>query len=310
MKIFKIGDLMFTFKKIALMGAASLAAFAMSCSDPDDASGAFDPDVSLGLESDGYVIIKEGKIISNEGVQVKSIKVTADGKSGVTLNPAPAVPASTVDLKNVNVLGICEATGANTKKSFKINISATFDDDTSIETEKSIEVTCGGGSSDITLTKKSITLSNAGESYTDLDSYTTMKEATAKTKLSDIDLVAFCGASIGCDGNKIYTPFDIDIFYDNNENYLGGNVFLFGLGSADVTTIKNATKLSQIADFLSRFSDSVEDETAEDLDDVTISGSGTTGFMVLTTAGNLRAVIISSSGTQTVDLSVTQTGLK
>jgi len=183
---------MFTFKKIALLGAAGLAALSMSCSDKaDDPSGTI---TGLTITDSAAGIILAGTITANDGIQVASVTATADGnaveiKKGTDATSINVgLPQPSVSLAGAYLSGVCGTTTGT--KTFKIVITATFDDATSIDESKDVSVACGGGSQQQTGT---YTLSAAGESYLDVDAGVKYKQSqltTAAIKES-IDLAAF-----------------------------------------------------------------------------------------------------------------------
>jgi len=202
---------MFTFKKIALLGVASLTALAMSCSDGGDSDGAdvgAITDLKINDSKDG--ILLGGTITANDDFKVKAVTATADGKevkinklsNGKSINED--LPKTTVSLDGAYLAGVCgDKKGVN---KFKIIIKAEFNDNdnTSISSDsKEVEVNCGG--EDVAPSKGTYTLSSAGESYLDVDEGKTYKKSqlTSSNK-EDIDLVAYQAGSAS--GDKIYSP--------------------------------------------------------------------------------------------------------
>jgi len=296
---------MITLKKLALMGVASLAALSVSCSETDDAEagGAFNPALSVTLDSDGFATLG-GKIVANTGTNVLAVVVTADG---FVVGTTPTlVGGATVDLTNVTVTGVCAATGATTNKSFAIKVTATFDGGDPISDTKNIAIDCSTPTpSDPNLVKQSITLSGAGTSYSDLDAtpVATYQRAVAlaASTIDKIDIVAFDGVGDSGDANAIYAPIELDRFYDDS-GFLGSNVSFFPLGADGVAAINAATKLSQVAPFFENLGTFINIENPQ----FEIPISTTPGFLVLTSEGQYVAVIITSSGASTVTLGTTK----
>jgi len=154
------------------------------------------------------------------------------------------------------------------------------------------------------LVKKTITLSYSGNSYADIDgNIVTYKLVDAKNRLDKIDLIAYCGNE-WCSDNSIYTPLIIDLFYTEDNKYLGSEeVFFLEIPPAQASIFKTATKFSEIVDayndiiYLSYDIDNYLDE---------ISVAAGKVFLVYTSEENVRIVIIKTTGNQSVDLEVIQ----
>jgi hypothetical protein len=180
---------MFTFKKIALLGAAGLAALSMSCSEKaDDPSGTL---TGLTITDSATGIFLAGTITGNEGITVSTVTATANG-AAVEVKGIAGLPKSPVDLTGAYLSGVCGTTGTYT-----IEITATFSDGTTVSDSKSVPVTCG--STPAPTPPGTYTLSAAGDSYLDVDGKLTYKQSgltTAAIKES-IDLVAYWTANAG-----------------------------------------------------------------------------------------------------------------
>jgi len=288
---------MFTFKKIALLGIAGLTAFTMSCSDPlEEGSGEF-KNLVLDRDSEGSVYIKTGTVVADEGVTVTKVEAKSNGTALKGLTGLD-LGGKEVDLAGVTLGGICDANKSNKNDDFKILFIATFSDNTTTEVEKTQKVNCSTtpGGNDPDLVKKTVKLSSAGESYADLDDGTTYKQAAAASIKNKIDVVAYNGQA--GTGDEIYSPFALNFFFDANDNYLGGSVLLYSLPSSAFTVLNSASKVSDISEFLGSMGDIMDGDDVE-----SVPATKNTAFLVVTTEGNTRAVLITATGTKSVDLS-------
>jgi hypothetical protein len=186
---------MFTFKKIALLGVAGLAAFSMSCSDPaDDAGGTLD---GLKIEDSDEGIFLTGVITANEGVKVTKVEATADNKT-VEVKGISGLPKSPVTLTGAYLSGVCG--DSKDSKEYNIKITVTFDDESSISDSKKVSVNCGSAPP---VTQGTFTLSLSGESYADVDESDTYKESALTSSVKAlIDLAAYISNSAE---DKIYS---------------------------------------------------------------------------------------------------------
>lgn len=296
---------MFTLKKLGLLSIATLAAFSMSCTDEADPGGEFSLPFTATVGSDGYVVLG-GVITANSGNTITAVKATADGKT-VSIIPPPAVGVPAVILTGTELGGICAATGATGSKSFKIVITVEFAEDGDlVSDEKAVTVDCGGSTPSQPLKKKTITLSAAGTSYADLDlaEVTTYTQGQITAIKGNIDIIAYNGQT-GESGNTnvVYAPSELDIFYSADySDYYGGNVVFYSLPSEAVGIISGAATTADILPFTGTLESFVD--TAPELTEFPIASN--TGFLVLTTENNYVAVIITTTGAQTVTLGTTK----
>jgi hypothetical protein len=282
---------MLTFKKIALLGAAGLAAFSISCSDSEgsDLGGTI---TGFGA-ADGAKVALSGTVKAEpEGNTIVGITGKAGDNNlileGVTL------PAASVNLANYDVSGVC--TGKSGAISVKFEITATFASGEPVSASTSaISINCGGGGS--TLDKYAFTLGFASpaHSYVDLDNKTTLSQSQATANPSGVDLVAYAGASVCADG-LVCSPWTITTFEENE-------VKLLSLGSyqAQAAAVLNSATSSSDLQALSSMITLIEalPENAGSygaewgIDEITIS----TGmwFLVQTTANKLFAVKVVSN---------------
>jgi len=185
---------MLTFKKIALLGVAALTAFSMSCSDTADDSGSF---AGLTITDSATGIFLSGTITGNDGILVKGVTATADGKP-VTVSGINGLPTSPVSLSGAYLSGVCGDSKGS--KTYSIVITATFSDETSISETKSVLVDCGTVP---VVPAGTYTLSLAGESYLDVDGQKTYNQSRLTDAIKeDIDLVAYWSSNAG---DKIYS---------------------------------------------------------------------------------------------------------
>jgi hypothetical protein len=152
---------------------------------------------------------------------------------------------------------------------------------------------------DPNLVRRNITLSSAGNSYADIDgNVATYNRITVASRLDKIDLIAYCG---WCEHNSIYSPWEIDLFWTDDYDYLGGDVFFFEIPNQQATIFKTATKLSEITPTLNSLIDGFIDDFNYTDEIPTASGKV---FFVITSESNYRIVIIKQVGSQSVDLEI------
>jgi hypothetical protein len=296
---------MLTLKKLALLGAAGLAAFSISCSDDADEPGGTFTGLTVGKDDEGDVLLTAGVITAEEGSQVVTVTATADGRS-LTLSGVPTLPAASVNLAGVNVYGVCgTATGS---KTFTIEVTASFTSGSDVSDKKSVSIECGTGqgNTDPPLVKTPITLSNAGASYADLDPGSTClpcQQAAASAIKSKIDIVAYNGqvgddytAANGTD--RIYAPIELDFFYDASGFSGSTKVGFVDIGAAGYSVLNSATKLSDLNAWMAGLESIITEDSIIFSVPVTVGSA----FLVSTSDENLRAVLITGSGAQLVNL--------
>jgi len=306
---------MFTFKKIALLGVAGLVAFSMSCSDTlEEGSGEF-KNLVLDRDNEGSVYIKTGSVVADDGITVTAVKATSNDKalaglSGLELN------VKVVNLAGVTLGGICTANNSTKDGKYEIVFAATFSDGTTTEYSVEQNVNCStsfGPGEDPALVKNTITLGFASpnKSYADIDGTPTpygQADVTGSVAIAKkIDLVAY---AINGAENKVYTiggAIDEDAVPQTVIDYFDSNVgagTYYGILSYDlppeaVAIIKNASKLSDVADFISGV------DSLNDNDGINTISVGS-GFLVFTSEKKYVAVIVNSGGTaSTVTLGTT-----
>jgi len=162
----------------------------------------------------------------------------------------------------------------------------------------------GGSTEDQKLTRKPITLSSS-KNYADIDGEpAAYAKEDAANNLTKIDLVAYCGASMGCKSNSIYKPYEIDgdgsLFWD--PTFIGSHdVFLFEIPKEQSGIFITANKYSDIYPTLVSLNDagylsgSGEEEISIEKDKV---------FFVQTSETKHRFVIVKAVGNQSVDLEI------
>ena len=310
---------MFTLKKIALLGAAGLAAFSMSCSDSDGSGpgGEFSSPLTVTLDSEGYVELG-GAIKASEGDEISSVTATAGGVA-VALLPPPALPAATVNLAGINLVGICEATNTNVSKSFDIKITVKFKDGDDISGTGKVTVDCSTEIIGGDLNKASMTLSYDGSSFGDVDAgkiYKVADLATHSTAMK-IDIIAYATSSAE---DKIYAPSAIevkagssdDLYWDLFVEYCADDDFevsptcsynpysigFFALPDEAVDLLSAATTVAELAVFTPLLEVVTAGEWLTE-----VPATKDTGFLVNTSEDELIAVLITSTGAKLVNLS-------
>jgi len=158
------------------------------------------------------------------------------------------------------------------------------------------------------LIKKTITLSNAGNNYADIDgNITTYKQAgVTGSILGKIDMIAYCGTDKWCPSPSIYTPWEIGLFFSTDDYFLGSdNVWFFEIPSAQAGIFKTAEKLSEIETTLNNLRNTlIENECEYCVDEIPIAKDKV--FLVQTSEEKIRIVIIKETGNQSVDLEIIQ----
>jgi hypothetical protein len=288
---------MFTFKKLAIVGVAGLAAFAMSCSDSDsdEAGGTI---TGFAVTDDPTGVELSGVITANVGAQIKTLTVKA-GSNTLSLAPAPVLPATTLNLSTYGVGGVCNG-GLVGVQSLKFEVTVEFNEGGKLVESKTASIDCGTGnpSGGETLNIwSSFKLSSAGTSYADIDAKQALGQTAALAALETIDLIAYSGHA-GVDAGKIYTIWDIDALDATD----GGSVF-FPIAATDVPALKTAATTTDIAAFLAKVPGIVEDDDNEIEGGVTIAADA--AILVLTATGDVYkgyAVIVTGTGTNEVTL--------
>jgi len=302
---------MFSFKKLALIGVAGLTAFSISCTELDE-GGEFNPPFSVSA-NDAQL---SGTIIANEGATITAVTVTADGKA-VQFNPALTVGGASIPLAGVEVNGICKATGATTKKSFKIVVTVAFSEGEDIEGEGTTTVDCSNDAPpvDPDLIKKTVVLSRAGTSYADIDgetkTYGQNDVAGSDAIMKSIDLVAYYKAGVS---NTIYTlgGFIVEETGETGLDALKARYaalvdkptgLIAPIPAVGVSLISSANKLSDLSGFMTEAN--INAIMADGDTEIAIPAVNS-GFLVFTSDKKYVAVIVKAGGTaETVTLGTT-----
>jgi len=198
---------------------------------------------------------------------------------------------------------------ASSSSSIQLGSSSSVYSSSSVGGSSSSATASSSGSvttNDPDLIKKTITLSFAGESYADIDGNVTTYKQTAAASANvrnKIDLIANCGTTMWCENNSIYTPWEIGLFWTDDDDFLGNeDVLFFEIPSEQAEIFKTATKLSQILPALNALIDIIND--TEGVDEIPIVKDKV--FLVHTSERNICIVIIKASGSQTVTLEIIQ----
>jgi len=149
------------------------------------------------------------------------------------------------------------------------------------------------------LVRKNITLSLSGKSYGDLDAGQTYGQSDLSSKAGDIDVVAYYSA--GADDN-VKNPCIVTTIGPDDCGYPE----LYTIPPKYHAQLANGATTEDIKDFLEAFSKDEFDDNEED----EISISKGSAFLVFTTKEKYFAVVISNTGTQSVSLDFTGTGLQ
>ncbi|GBU24372.1 hypothetical protein R83H12_01002 [Fibrobacteria bacterium R8-3-H12] len=190
---------MFTFKKIALLGIASLVAFTMSCSDDEgsDPSGSFS---GLTITDSPNGIKLAGTITGTGDVTVLTVAATADGHP---VEVKDYLPGPSVNLTGAYLSGVCAISGS---KEYSIVITATLSDNTTINSDtKKVAVNCGTVPSPGTSGTYTLSGATGSPSYLDVDG----KKTYTQVQLTDsikatIDLIAYWSADAG---DNVYSGY-------------------------------------------------------------------------------------------------------
>jgi hypothetical protein len=149
------------------------------------------------------------------------------------------------------------------------------------------------------LVRKNITLSS-GNSYADIDGeFAAYTKEEAANKLDKIDLIAYCGTDGWCKNNSIYSPHEIELFW--NPNYTGSNIYLFEIPPDQSDIFKTATRLSEI---LPTYNNLATTGVIGGIGVNEIPIAAGKVFFVVTSEGNYRIVIIKQAGNESVDLEI------
>jgi len=306
---------MFTFKKLALVGTACLAAFAISCSDDDGGDDAVAGDggsvtgfgAAMHASISGSITLS-GDITATAGNQIEAISITigkinGEGKKPDEITGMPSLPQDKVSLtgKYFAIPGsICEV---GSQYLLVLGVSFT----TGLPIVAQVNITATSCPNDVSLIKKEIMLGydSPKKSYADIDGQTALYSATdvaTAITAAKIDLIAYKGSNAK---DSIYTPTGANL---TNGSRL---VEFYPLTDTDAATIANATVLSQIASFASKLNEitGYNPDTEEDENAVTMVPANKKGFLVFTSEGDYVAVVHKAdgpgTGTGTAKLTVT-----
>jgi len=297
---------MFTFKKLALVGAACLAAFAMSCSDDKDDTTPFNgnPDrwtVPFTVTFTSPTFTFTGIIEAESGDHIEAASITVDGGQPTSLIGI-TFPTDKVDLSKGSYSIDASLCPAGQTKSFTFVAGIQFTTEEPIGATQVVTITCPDLSgANAALIKKDITLSYNGKSYADIDGQTALyssaevcaaanpanNTANCATNAAKIDLIAYKGTSAA---NKIYTPTGASLTNGN------GAVSLYPLQDAAAAVLNNATKVSDIASLISNIDDITGDDDENAVDELPATQKA---FLVFTSEGEYVAVVWKADGPKT-----------
>jgi len=186
---------MFTFKKIALLGAAGLAALSMSCSDPADdpeAGGSWTTAFGAAYDGDKTISLAGVATASPEGNTIASVGATVGGVSFASNE----IGGLTVGTASVNFAGayvgvpasLCAEAGT---KNLKVEVTVTFVSGEPLKGSADVTVTCSGAGP-VTIPIKTLQVGGTSTtlgSFIDLDEPKAYLSAAAKQNPSIINLV-------------------------------------------------------------------------------------------------------------------------
>jgi hypothetical protein len=237
---------MFTFKKLALVGVAGLAAFAMSCSDSDSDEAGTWTGFEASVDSEGDVRLK-GVIKAEDGV-VSSLSATVEGKN-VTLFP------TTIRTPNVASVSLTDAgayidksdacTAAAGATSIKVKVTATIESSAVASPEKTVTINCGGGG--LSTTTFTLGWNSPNLSCVDIDTGTPISLGSSANPIPVANKVKIdmCAYTTGATDNKIYSPWDIEALYagrnSNTGAYEGSDVVAVYDISSSYSALNSAT---------------------------------------------------------------------
>jgi len=281
---------MFTMKKLALVGAAGLAALSMSCSDSGDESnpGGKIENLELGTASTGGVYPIKG-IITAEGEAnlVKSVTITATNGGDAQRSGNEAIDAETVTLESLGYKLVPNCSGANGKITLKVK--ATFADGDPAELDKEFDVKCTVVPTLPTGFDKTETITLGGPN-------------SALGSFLDIDATPFAIYTQSQAGDK---KNDIDLFFEGANFITPSYAPSTGLGSqvsgstsvATLCKVASGTTLSNVDAVIDYFLDECSEEGEAS---VPVEANGS--YIVFTSAENLALLKLQGDVTATITI--------
>jgi hypothetical protein len=287
---------MFTFKKLALVGVAGLAAFAMSCSDDEGSDAGSWKSFNATIDAQGDVAL-EGTITSNEG-NISTLAATING-TAVTLQP-PSIrtpDTSEVNLKTkgayIDKIAACAIAGSAT--SIKVKVTATIGSSAISTDEKSVTISCGtGGVGGYSFT---LGFASPNHSCVDLDGSATI--ATAGITAANILKVDLCSYVTSASDNKIYSPWDVDAFLDEEGDFIGSALVSVYNFSSSYSALNGATSQADLLALLPAIEAAVE---GEEISESGLSITGTTAVLVESSEMGTFAVLVTEAPSGSVKL--------
>lgn len=207
---------MFTFKKIALVGIAGLAAFSMSCSDSDgtDPGGTIS---NVTLNGGKYwVEITGGGLVeaTGENNTITGITVKSDGSGSAAEINWFSEPnwgsISKVDLEDVvNTIDKVCGDETSASKKLKITFTAKFEDGGDATTSAEATVDCSTGSSG-SVSIKTVTVGGTGAQggFVDLDGNTAYTKGDVRGSTTTAAKIDFVYGVVGGLGDIILSPME------------------------------------------------------------------------------------------------------
>jgi hypothetical protein len=285
---------MFTFKKLALVGVAGLAAFAMSCSDSDgdDPGGTWT--TAFGATDSPAGVNLSGVITASGTGTVTALELKANDKN-ITVGTPPALNVGVVSLVGSTANGACSGLTGTQKITYKITVTFSEGDKLTGEA-KDVSVDCGTApavGAGWTFTLSSGT-GATDHSYADLDDNKTYggTDALSASKIETIDLISLYNSD-----NKIFTPYAVGGFYTDptdGSTFNGEDVVIWSIPSGDQTTAKALITAGGAS--LTTFAETYYEVAANELDPTEgVDIANGIIFVVETTEADVYAVTVTAS---------------
>jgi hypothetical protein len=294
-------------KKLALVGAAGLAALSMSCSDSKDTpSGVITGHEIAGSATAGYSV--KGTVTADDGNAIASITLLPE--NAVLSDSTPDASGSTANF-DVVLTPVCIAAGEMT---MKVTITARFTEGEAVEVVTKTHVCEESSNTDIN--KKTIDVGGTGVagSFVDLDGGTAYTSGQLAANVGKIDIVYAPGFITG-QLTRIYSSdaivFDNDVLLANSTTDVS-KIFrdhhaadanyepaiIWTLSNTDQATVKAATKWADLSDIIAKY------DPEDDIDDAVSFIEATPGvaFIVFTTGDNYHFVVVNSASASTMEI--------
>jgi len=291
---------MFTFKKIALLGAAGLAAFSMSCSDTNEGGEITDLKITADNTYDYYVVT--GKVTGADDNKITNIKLDA---TNAQVGEPNATDGVEVELK-AGLIVVCKDSDVGKTIKITVKVTATFESGETVE-EVSKDHKCAGSSDKALTASSAVKVGGTGAegSFVDVDPTTpkAYKGAEFAANYAKIDIIY--GAGFG-GGDNIYSvsnaafedpmtstaTVDFSLLLD-----LDDFSEIYSLSATEQATVKKSgVKMSDVADITTRLT--TTDDTGS------IPAVNGTAFAVLTADSDDFIFVVIESKNGTTDITI------